>query len=134
MFELPEAVETAFLNADVALFESDYRRSASRKQVSNYIDLPKGQSLEDVVGRSTYRDLRKLIHRHRLPLYNYFRQQPWVAWMALSDREIEIGMKNDPQKPMLDHWLILRARKAGRDVDFLETSLEQWQSLADIPM
>ena len=54
--------------------------------------------------------------------------------MALSDREIEIGRLEDPEKPVLDDWLVLRARKAGRDVGFLETSLEQWQSFADIPM
>ena len=75
-----------------------------------------------------------MVFRHRLPLYNYFRQQPWVAWMALSDREIEIGQVRDTEKPVLDDWLVLRARKAGRDVDFLETSVEQWQSFAGIPM
>src|SRR3546814_527442 len=134
VFELPQPVQTAFLNADIALFETDYRRSASRKELRQYIDLPKGQSLEDIVGRSTYRDLLKLIHRHRLPLYNFFREQPWVAWMALSDRDIPMGREEDAEKPVLDDWLALRARKAGRDVGFLETSLEQWQSFAAIPM
>ncbi len=134
VFELPEAVETAFLSADITLFEADYRRPARRKQVNQYFDLPEGQSLEDLVGERTFRKLVELIYRRRLHFQNYLRQQPWVAWMALSDREIEIGRLEDPEKPVLDDWLVLRARKAGRDVGFLETSLEQWQSFADIPM
>src|SRR3546814_12930736 len=54
--------------------------------------------------------------------------------MALSDRDIPMGREEDAEKPVLDDWLALRARKAGRDVGFLETSLEQWQSFAAIPM
>src|SRR3546814_10897583 len=71
---------------------------------------------------------------HRFPLDNFFREHPWVAWMALSDRDIPMGREEDAEKPVLDDWLALRARKAGRDVGFLETSLEQWQSFAAIPM
>src|SRR3546814_14832469 len=54
--------------------------------------------------------------------------------MALSDRDIPMGREEDAEKPVLDDWLALRARKAGLDVGFLETSLEQWQFFAAIPM
>ncbi|WP_340116827.1 TraB/GumN family protein [Pelagibius sp. 7325] len=134
VYALPQAVETAFTEADIAIFEVDYRRPMSLEKRRQYIELPKGQSLEDVIGSSTYRDLRRLIFRHRLPLYNYFREQPWVSWVALSGREISIGQTESPEKPILDDWLIVRARKANREVDFLETAQEQWQSFAGIPM
>jgi hypothetical protein len=134
VYELPQAVETAFVKADIVLFEVDYRRPISLEKRRQYIDLPKGQSLQDIIGSSTYRDLRRLISRHRLPMYNYFRQQPWVAWVALSSRVISIGQTEDSEKPVLDDWLIVRARKANREVDFLESALEQWQSFAGIPM
>lgn len=134
VYDLPEAIETAYQDADVLLVETDYRRPASRRQLEQYFDLPEGQSLIDLIGRSTYRKLQNLIFRHHLKLGNYFRQQPWVSWMALSDRTVDIGEREDEDKPVLDDWLVLRARKAGREVDYLESGLEQWRSLAAIPM
>ena len=129
VFELPEAVETAFEKAELAVFEVDYRRRSSRKELSQFFYLPEGQLLKHVIGYNTFRDLHQLNSG-----FFYSRHQPWVAWMAISDREIPVDRQADPERPVLDDWLLLRARKAGKEVAFLETDLEQWRVFGGIPM
>lgn len=130
VYELPEAVETAFEKADTAVFESDYRRRSSQKELNQFFYLPKGQSLREVIGYNTYRDLRRLTDTK----YLFSRYQPWVIWMGVAGREIPVNQQAGSERPMLDHWLALRARKAGKDVDFLETDVEQWRIFGGIPM
>lgn len=134
VFDLPEAVETAFERAQIAVFEVDYRRRSSRKELNRFLNLPNGQNLKEVVGYDTYRDLRELMRDNVIPYYDYARRQPWVAWMAIARKEITVGLQQDPERPMLDDWLALRARKAGKEVSFLETDLEQWQAFGGLPM
>ncbi|WP_299623609.1 TraB/GumN family protein [Pelagibius sp.] len=129
VFELPEAAETAFEKAETAVFEIDYRRRSSRKELNQFFYLPEDQSLRDVLGYDTHRDLRQLDRSLSISRY-----QPWVAWMALTDREIPVGEQEDPERPVLDDWLILRARKAGKELVFLETDVEQWRVFGGIPM
>lgn len=129
VFELPEAVETAFEGAETAVFETDYRRRSSRKELNQFFYLPDGQSLSDVIGYNTHRDLRQLDSS-----FWFSRYQPWVAWMALADREIAVGRQEDPERPVLDDWLSLRARKAGKELAFLETDVDQWRIFGGIPM
>jgi uncharacterized protein len=134
VFDLPEAVESAFERADIAVFEVDYLRRSSRKELNRHFDLPEGQVLEEVVGHDTYRDLRELMRTQLLPYWEYSRRQPWVAWMAISDRQITVDIQNDPERLVLDDWLLVRARKARKGVAFLETDSEQWQAFSGIPM
>ena len=132
VFELPDEVEAAFDSAEVAAFEVDYRRRSDRETLNQFFYLPDGQSLRQVLDYDTFRDLRNV-----LPAYGYYkysRYQPWVAWMAISNRETAIDRQVDPERPMLDDWFVLRAKKAGKEVAFLETDLEQWRAFGGIPM
>ena len=134
VFDLPAPVETAFANAQLAVFEVDYRRRASLKELQQYFNLPEGQKLEDLIGYQAHRDLVELMRTHQIPFYNYYRRQPWVAWMTIADREITVDEQEDSERLVLDDWLLVRARKARKEVAFLETGKEQWQAFAGIPM
>jgi uncharacterized protein YbaP (TraB family) len=134
VFDLPAAADTAFEDSDIAVFEVDYRRRSSREELNEIFYLPEGQSLRDVVGFDTYRDMQRLMRTEGMYWYGYHRRQPWVAWMALSNREILVDLQSDSERPVLDDWLLLQARKAGKEVTFLETDVEQWRVLSGIPM
>ena len=68
------------------------------------------------------------------PYYTYSTHQPWVAWMAIGGREISVDKMMDSERPVLDDWLSLRARKAGKELTFLETDKEQWRTFGGIAM
>ena len=129
VFDLPEAVERVFASAETAVFETDYRRRSSRKELNRFLYLPEGQSLKEVIGYDTHRDLLQVAPRFRFSNF-----QPWVAWMIVSGREIPVGRQVDPERPVFDDWLLLRARKAGKEIAALETDVEQWRTFGGIPM
>ncbi len=135
VLKLPEAVETAFASAEIAAFEVEIsRETIDLTKRPEYYWLPEGESLSDLIGFWSYNRLQHLPTFRYFTLRDFDRVQPWVVWFLIADRDIEFGLRESPDKPVLDDWLQQRAIDEGKEVIALETTEQQLQIFGGLPM
>ncbi len=134
VFDLPAAAEAAFADASIVAFEAEHNDEVDEQEVKSFFELPPDQTLKQVVGPATYRQLNNLSFFRFYRVERLDRLQPWVVWMLIGDREITVDLRQDPNKPILDDWLQERARNDGKEVVLLETPEEQLNVFAGMPL
>ena len=96
-------------------------------RLTEYMHLPKGQSLESVIGEDRFRALSAAFSVYKVPADFITRMKPWAAMMTLSTPPPETGF-------FMDLSLSLRAAGSGLKVVGLETLEEQLSFLENMPM
>ena len=96
-------------------------------RLTEYMHLPKGQSLESVIGEDRFRALSAALSVYKVPADFIARMKPWAAMMTLSTPPPETGF-------FMDLSLSLRAAGSGLNVVGLETLEEQLSFLENMPM
>lgn len=96
-------------------------------RLTDYMHLPKGQTLESVVGEDRFRALSAALSVYKVPADFVARMKPWAAMMTLSTPPPETGF-------FMDLSLSLRAAGSGLEVVGLETLEEQLSFLDNMPM
>ena len=136
VLNIPDAVERAFVSSEIAAFEYDHDPEKEEKVFKiDRVKLPKGTTLNGVVGNSTYGKLRFIMEaRDRRPRKDV---KPWVFWYNMGGNRgtfYSNDDESDPNKAVLDAWLQERARDEGKKVVGLETLEEGFSKYNTIPL
>jgi uncharacterized protein len=135
VLKLPEAAERAFASARIAAFEVKKERGeVELAERPEYYLLPEGESLSGLIGFWSYNRLKHLPTFRYFTLRDFDRVQPWIVWLIIADRDINVGLRSDPNKPVLDDWLQQRAIDEGKEVVGLETAEQQLDIFRGMPM
>jgi len=135
VMKLPEEAETAFSKAEIAAFEVEIERDQmDLTERPEYYLLPEGETLMGQIGFWSYNRLKHLPTFYYFTLRDFDRLQPWVIWFVIADKDVTIGLREDPNKPVLDDWLQQRALDEGKEVIALETAEQQLQIFGGMPM
>lgn len=127
-FPLPKHVDQAFASAEVLAVEVNIDSISPAKAtqaIVKYGQLPRGQSLQQVLSEEVYEKLAKYSAESGVPLSAFSRFQPW--FVALQLVEAEIRQTDLRQDLGIDLYFIQRAAGQQR-IDELET-LESQLSL-----
>lgn len=121
-FPLPEPLESAFSNSQVAVFEADEEKMSEpevRAQLMSRTKLPEGETLKQHLSAETYDAFVSRVKADGLPEEPFDSIKPAMAAMALAMVEIQkLGV--DPEHGV-DKYFSDRARKEGKQLLFLET-------------
>lgn len=115
--DLPAPVNKAFESA-ASLTTELIVDAGALVQIMGAMFLDGGETLESVVGRPLYADVRQAFAERGLPLADVNKYKPWAAAMMLS-------LPAPTGAAPLDLQLQMRAAQAGKPVDGLETVQEQ---------
>lgn len=121
-FPLPGPLESAFSNAQVAVFEADEEKMSEpevRAQLMTKAKLPDGETLKQRLSAETYDAFVSRVKADGLPAEAFDTIRPAMAAMALAMIEIQkVGV--DPEHGV-DKYFSDQARKEGKESIFLET-------------
>jgi uncharacterized protein YbaP (TraB family) len=121
-YPLPPAIEAAFTNSQIAVFETDVGSLATPETQQKLMEkamLPEGQTLEQQLPPETYKTLKAKLEASGLPSLVYERFKPSMAAMMLEVLQIkELGF--DPEFGLDTHYYNL-AREQGKETRELET-------------
>jgi uncharacterized protein YbaP (TraB family) len=121
-YPLPQVIEAAFTNSQVAVFETDVGSMATPETQQKLMDkamLPEGQTLEQQLPPEMYQTLKARLEAAGLPSLVYERLRPSMAAMMLEAMQIrELGF--DPEFGLDKHYYNL-ARDQGKETGALET-------------
>jgi uncharacterized protein YbaP (TraB family) len=121
-YPLPMAIETAFNDSKVVVFETDIGKmeepEAQLKLLSK-ATLPEGETLNSQLSAETYKELTRRLDASGLPELRYGRLKPAMAAMVL-EVTVKQGMGFDPAIDVDKHFYDL-ARKARKTTQGLET-------------
>lgn len=96
-------------------------------QLTEYMHLPAGQSLESKIGSERFAALSSALSSYKVPAQFISRMKPWAAMMTLSTPPPVTGF-------FMDLSLSLRASGSGLKVVGLETLEQQLSFLEEMPM
>lgn len=96
-------------------------------QLTQYMRLPEGQSLEGIIGAGRFETLANALSGHGVPARFINGMKPWAAMMTLSTPPPVTGF-------YMDLSLSLRASGSGLKVVGLETLEQQLSFLENMPM
>jgi len=121
-YPLAEPVEKAFTEADVAVFEVDFKvmnQPETQVKVAQLGLCPPGKGLKDYLEEKSYTVVQEKLKGSGLPGLVFDRFQPWLAAVTLVTLEIQkLGF--NPEEGV-DRYFWTKAVKAGKKVDALET-------------
>jgi uncharacterized protein YbaP (TraB family) len=121
-FPLAAPLESAFSNAQVAVFESDVEKMEDpevQQKMLSKSQLPAGETLQQHLSAATYSAFTNQVNESGLPLAIFESMRPAVAAMTLG--LIEVAKQGaDPQNG-LDKYFADKAVKDGKQVIGLET-------------
>ncbi len=121
-YPLPAAIESAFSNSQVAVFELDQDKMhepAAQLKMMSKSRLPEGETLREHLSPETYSAFSDHVAKAGLPMSMFESLRPFMAVTILEMTELEkLGF--DPEYG-LDERLSARARKEGKEVVGLET-------------
>lgn len=96
-------------------------------RLTQYMNYPKGQTLESVIGVDRFQALVSALSTYKVPTEFVNRMKPWAAMMTLSTPPPVTGF-------FMDLSLSLRASGSGLKVVGLETLEQQLSFLEDMPV
>lgn len=121
-FPLPAPLESAFSNAQVAVFEADAEKMSDpevQAKLMSKIQLPAGETLKQHLSAETYAAFTNQLKESGLPVDGFDSVKPAMAAMALSMVEVaKLGV--DPEHG-LDKYFIGKAHKESKEIVWLET-------------
>ena len=133
-FPLPSALETAFSNSQVAVFETDVEKLADpqlQATLMSKAQLPAGQTLKQHLSAETYAAFTNQATESGLPVEMLESMKPPMAAMMLSMVAVaKLGA--DPAKG-LDKYFADKARQEGKQVIGLETADFQIDMITSFP-
>jgi hypothetical protein len=129
-YPLSPGIDRAFAESKVLVEEVDLDEMndpATMMALARKAMLPDGQTLDQVVGRSTYEAVRAKAEATGVPLTLLQRMKPWMAAVTLAASELmRAGFQSDLG---IDKHFFDRARAAGVPVRALETVAYQFDRL-----
>jgi uncharacterized protein YbaP (TraB family) len=130
-YPLPPAIEAAFDEVEIAVFEIDLQdmTKAAIKMMSAG-SLEKGRTLEEVVGPETWSDFENHVGELGFDAALYQGMKPWMA--ALTVAAFELTKHGYLATSGLDTYLSLRADETGKKRLALETAEFQVSLFADL--
>jgi len=130
-YPLPAAIEAAFDEAEIAVFEIDLddMTKAAIKMMSAG-SLEKGRTLEEVVGPETWSEFETHVGGSGFEASLYQGMKPWIA--ALTVAAFELSKHGYLATAGLDTYLSRRADETGKDRLALETVEFQVGLFADL--
>lgn len=121
-YPLPAPIESAFSNAQVAVFEADVSKMEqpeAQLQLMTKARLPEGQTLKDQLSAEAYAEFQEHAKRLEIPDVVFAQFKPSLAAIMLAMLELQkLGF--DPNQGVDKHFFDL-ARKAGKQTMALET-------------
>ncbi|MBO0664325.1 TraB/GumN family protein [Jiella sp. MQZ9-1] len=138
LLQLPTPIETAFDQSRRLVIETtdvlDQKKLAGVIMADPTLTmLPNGQTLDDYLDPKEKDRLKSMLSKKGVPLQAVERLQPWFlssGFMLPSCQQVLV--KGIPI--VLDTTLALRAKTAGKQVEGLETGVEQLKTMAAIPL
>jgi uncharacterized protein YbaP (TraB family) len=130
-YPLPAAIETAFAEVEVAVFEIDLEdmTTAAIKMMSAG-SLEKGRTLEEVVGPETWSDFETHVGDLGFDASLYQGMKPWMA--ALTVAAFELTKHGYLATAGLDTYFSQRADETGKERLALETAEYQVSLFAEL--
>ncbi len=130
-YPLPDAIESAFDEADVVAFEVDLdEMNAAALQMLAVGALDDGRTLEEVVGPVTWAELVAALEQTGLNASVVRFMKPWMA--ALSVASLELVNAGYLPSAGLDAHLTERAKEAGKERIAFETAKLQVDFFANL--
>jgi len=124
--EFPEQLERAYVASKIIVMEvdlDDMDPLEAVQFVTSHGTLPAGQSLADLIGADKYTTVTKLAASLDVPENVIARLEPWAAALVLTQFAL-VKTGFDAQLG-IDMQLMERARADGKQVDGLETVIDQ---------
>ncbi len=121
-FPLPAPLESAFSNAQVAVFETDVEKLAepeTQEKLMSKARLPAGETLKQHLSAETYDAFASHVKEIGLPVEAFESMKPSIAAMTLS--MLEGAKLGADQEHGLDRYFIGKAHKEGKQITWLET-------------
>jgi hypothetical protein len=121
-YPLPTAIESAFTNSQIAIFETDLDKLESpegQAAMLSKITLPEGQTLQQNLSPKTYQSFSKHAAEVGLPIQSLEQFRPAAAVMTLEVMEL-LSLGVNPEYGVDKHFFKL-ARDAGKTIVPLET-------------
>lgn len=133
---LPAPAEDAFTASERLVIETTdvldpVKAAAAFFAHPELINLPKGQTLADLVDPQEQAKLETALAAKGIPFQSIQTLQPWFTSLSLMLPDCEAARKKDGAS-VLDVRLAERAIAAGKPVEGLETSEEQLRALASL--
>jgi uncharacterized protein YbaP (TraB family) len=119
-YPLSPAIEGAFENARIVVFEVDLSRlTEASLQLLARGTLPEGQSLRDVLSPETYEEVAARIEEMGMDITGFAKMRPWLLAVTLTS--IELMRAGYTQASGVDVYFYDRAVSDGKDTVGLET-------------
>lgn len=119
---MPAAIETAFSNAAIVVFETDMARledPASQKELLKRGALPQDQILSEELPPSLYSRFRQQVRQLGLPPDIFDFVKPSVAAISLEALEMQrLGFSSENG---VDHYLFKKAQQQHKKIETLES-------------
>ncbi|MBV1774652.1 TraB/GumN family protein [Burkholderiaceae bacterium DAT-1] len=129
-YPLPPAVEKAFAASKSLMVEADVSSPAAQKQLTQFIRLPKGQSLDSVLGQDLAKRLLIRVNDPQLSDAVLRTFQPWFLCTAI-EMQIAAKLGYDPEQGIDLHYLKM-AREQRKPVVELESVAAQGRMLSGL--
>ncbi len=135
---MPDKADAAFQDARTLVIETteiiDQKKAmAAFFAHPEYINLPKGQTLDDLLEPADEGAVKAALAEKGVPFQAVSTLQPWFSAMTLMLPACEMARKAGGTA-VLDVSLANRAAAAGKPVEGLETAAEQLKALASLDM
>jgi hypothetical protein len=130
-YPLPPAIEAAFAEAEIAVFEidvDDMPKAAIKMMAAG--SLEKGRTLEEVVGPETWAEFETHVRKSGIDASFYQGMKPWMA--ALTVAAFELTQHGYLAAAGLDTYFSRRADETGKERMALETAEFQVSLFADL--
>ena len=130
-YPLPPAIEAAFAEAEIAVFEidvDDMPKAAIKMMAAG--SLEKGRTLEEVVGPETWAEFETHVRKSGIDASFYQGMKPWMA--ALTVAAFELTRHGYLAAAGLDTYFSRRADETGKERMALETAEFQVSLFADL--
>ena len=130
-YPLPPAIEAAFAEAEIAVFEidlDDMTKAAIKMMAAG--SLEKGRTLEEVVGPETWAEFETQVRESGIDASFYQGMKPWMG--ALTVAAFELTRHGYLAAAGLDTYFSRRADETGKERMALETAEFQVSLFADL--
>jgi uncharacterized protein YbaP (TraB family) len=130
-YPLPPAIEAAFAEAEIAVFEidlDDMTKAAIKMMAAG--SLEKGRTLEEVVGPETWAEFETQVRESGFDASLFQGMKPWMA--ALTVAAFELTQHGYLATAGLDTYFSRRADETGKERMALETADFQVSLFADL--
>ncbi len=133
-YPLSPALDEAFAASNVLVEEVDLdetRNPATMMALAGMAMLPAGQSIEQLVSKTTYEALRARAERQGVPIALLQRMKPWMAAVTLTAAQLNAAGFDGSLG--IDQHFFDRAKVAGMPRRALETAAYQFERLDGLP-